>query len=338
MILGRNSLWISYSAICDFEKCKRAYYYKHIYRNHKNNNRIQIVNPYLSLGSIVHEAIEGVAGFSVEERNKTSLVKRYNSFWKNYTGKKGGFISEKQEKEFKERGLKMVKRAEKSPIIKKPAYNTNSGLPKMNLFPGVELVGNIDWIEILPSKKLHIIDFKTGKNEENGNSLQLPIYYLLAKNNIKEEIEKVSYWYLDKDNDPVSQELNFNEDYLKIVKEKAKNIMNAVENKDFKCSSGYRNCFCCRDFDSVFSGEAEYVGYDDKMKKELYYIVKEDNVIKKISEGTFLDSIEKKIFEERITGSLVNYNSETLEDIKKKIKDNLSNKELRAFINKINKA
>lgn len=345
---SKNTLWISYSAISDFEKCKRAYYYKHLYRNPKNNNRIQIVNPYLSLGSIVHESIEGLSAFSPKERKKISLKDRFNNIWENYKGKKGGFISDKQEEDFKERGEKMIERAENSDLIKKNSLNMNNVFPKLNLFKDVELVGSIDWIEILDSGKSHIVDFKTGKNDESSNSLQLPIYLLLAKENFDRNIEMASYFYLDRDSHPISQKIGSLKFHFEEIKEKANNILKAVQKKDFSCSSGYKNCYHCREFDYIFSGTAEYVGYDDKMKKELYYIVKEELVLERISNGKFLDEFEKDILDMKLKNTSMEEiikktkeNKSLIEEkiinIKNKLKDNLSSKELKAFINKINK-
>lgn len=343
---NRNIIWISHSAIADFEKCNRAYYYKHLYRNPKNNNRIQIVSPYLSLGIAVHETIEELASFPVEKRKEIPLIERYDEIWENYRGKKGGFISEEQEEEFKKRGEEMIKRAEGSKVLSGPALDTNNSFPKLSLFQGIELVGSIDWIEILPSKELHIIDFKTGKNEEENDSLQLPIYLLLARKNFDKNIKKASYWYLDKDSEPVLKKTGDIERYLEEIKKKALQISEAVKKKDFACSSGYKNCFHCRDFDAVFSGAAEYVGFDDKMKKEMYYLIKEDNVMKRISGGSFLDNLQKDIFEMKIEGKNTEEISEALDcsllnieeevnKIKEKLKENLSTKELQAFIKRM---
>ena len=342
---ANNTIWISYSGISDFEKCKRAYYYKHIYRNPKNNNRIQIVSPYLSLGTVVHETIERVAFFSPEKR--VNLLQSYEKIWEIYSGKKGGFVSEEQEQEFKQRGREMVLRAEKSPIIKNPVF-TFSGLPKFNLFENVELVGSIDWAEIMPSRGIHIIDFKTGKNGEKNDSLQLPIYYILARENFKKKIEKASYWYLNSSEKPVSQDLGDTEAHLKKIKQIALKIKEAIMHNDFSCSSGYKTCFACRDFDAVFSGTAENVGFDEKMKKELYYLVSGQGSIKRMSQGSALKGRQKKIFGLRVKGktfedigrelkiSKKEIERESLE-IKKALKDNLSNKELKAFIEEIKK-
>jgi len=76
-----SKIWISHTGLSDFQSCKKAYYYKHIYRNPKNNSKIQIVNPYLSLGSAVHETIE--------ENKGEDFLKRFEKIWQKYTGKKG---------------------------------------------------------------------------------------------------------------------------------------------------------------------------------------------------------------------------------------------------------
>ena len=54
---------------------------------------------------------------------------------------------------------------------------------------------------------MRIIDFKTGRNDEDEDSFQLPIYYLLLTNLQKENgknkiynIKEAAYWYLDYEN------------------------------------------------------------------------------------------------------------------------------------------
>ncbi|MDD5606445.1 MAG: PD-(D/E)XK nuclease family protein [Candidatus Pacebacteria bacterium] len=317
-----SKIWISHTGLSDFKTCKKAYYYKHIYRNPKNNNKIQIVNPYLSLGSAVHETIE--------ENKKEDLLQRFEKIWLKYKGKKGGFSFKEQEQEFKKRGEKMIKNAQKSKILKKPTFPTNGILPKMPLFKNIELVGSIDWIEVLPDNSLHIIDFKTGKNEEKEDSLQLFIYYFLAAYNFKKKIKKISYWYLDKDSEPLPKNLKNLDKALSLLKKQALEIKKTVLNNDFICNSGYKNCFHCQEFNDIFSGKAEYVGFDQRMKKELYYIPKKKDIISKILKQDFLTEKEKKIFEKRIQGEKASLL--TGEKIKKKLKDNLDNKELRILL------
>lgn len=317
-----NKVWISHTGLNDFQACHKAYYYRHIYRNPKNNKKIQIVNPYLSLGSAVHEAIE--------EDKKENLLERFENIWKKYEGKRGGFAYSKQEKEFKKRGVEMIKNAQKSKILKKPTFPTNGTFPKLTLFKNVDLVGSIDWIEVLPDGSLHIIDFKTGKNEEKEDSLQLYIYYFLASHSYKKKVKKVSYWYLDKDSEPVTKQIKNPEKALDKIKKQAREMQKTILSNKFPCTSDYNNCFYCKEFNDIFSGLAEYVGIDDKMNKELYYLVKKKDVLAKIREEGFLNKSEKELFEKRIKGEKIP--EKKAEIIKKKLKDNLENKELKILL------
>ncbi len=308
--------WISYTGLSDFQKCKKSYYYRHIYKNPKTGKKIQIVNPYLSLGSAVHETIE--------DNKDEDLLKRFKKIWRKYKGKKGGFAYKKQEDFFKKRGEKMIKTAQESEILKKPNFKKKS-LPKMPLFKDVELVGSIDWIEVLSDNSFHIIDFKTGKNREKEASLQLFIYYLLACYNYKRKIKRASYWYLDRDSEPIPKEIKNIDKHLSLIKKQALEIKKAVSEDNFSCN--FRNCFYCRDFNNIFSGRAEYVGYDEKMNKELYYIAKEKDIVAKVLEEDFLDDKEKEMFQRKRK-----INSEKEKDqLKKKLKENLDNKELKAL-------
>ena len=272
-----QTLWISHSAISDFGACPKLYYYKSLYRSSLTNNRIQVASPYLTLGSAVHQALEELSGLPPKERFKASLIKRFEKIWKETAGKKGGFVDLDQEEAFKKRGKKMLKKVQDNPhVIENPSYSSNGSFPKVKLFGDKEivLVGNIDWVEILPSGGLHIIDFKTGKNEEKQGSLQLPIYLILATYNFERPIEKFSYWYLDKDDGPKTVELEPLQSYIPIIREKALSIEKAIEDGQFACQSNYRSCFKCREYDNVVRGSAEYVGYDGERGKDLFFVNK----------------------------------------------------------------
>jgi len=343
---SRKTLWVSHSSITDFKSCLRLYYFKNIYRNPKTGNRIQLVNPYLSLGIAVHEAIDEVADLSPSKRLKISLLKEFEKKWKEYSGRKGGFVSYEQEKEFKERGIEMIKKFQKSDLLKSKSLSKKNILPKISLSENIELVGSLDWIELLPNNELHIIDFKTGRAEESKDSLQLQIYKILAEKNYGFKTKKLSYWYLDKDDYPKEKKINSQKESMKKIKEKAFQIENTIKKGDFSCSSGYFKCFQCREYEGILSGKAEYVGIDPKMNKELYFSVNNNGVFRRIEEGIFLNDIEKKIFKMRINKKNINYIQEDTQltnkkietlifDIKKKIKDNLSKKELKLFVQEL---
>ncbi len=316
---------------------------EYIYRNPNTGNRIQIVNPYLSLGSAVHETVEYLSEISVKERSKISLKERFEKIFDTYKGKRGGFISKNKEDLFKERGIKMVSRFETSSLIKKPTLQTKTNFPSVDLFPDkdIKLVGSLDWIEDLPSGGAHIIDFKTGNGKENNDSLQLPIYAILAEKNISKKVEKASYWYLQHDDLPTEREIGDISVVLEKVKEVSLNIKEAIKDNNFPCSYPGR-CFACGDYDRVFGGDAEMIGTDKARKKDNFCVFKEKDIMEKVIDDDFLDEREKKIFEMRMEKPLLDISKELnlspeksemiAGDIKKKLKNNLSIPELKVII------
>ncbi len=346
--MDSKKIWVSHSSITDFNNCPKLYFFKSVYRNPKTGNRIQLVNPYLSLGSAVHDTIDEVVNLPLLKRKKTSLTKNYRKIWKKYSGKKGGFVSEKQESEFKKRGGKMIKKVENSGILAKKSLKKTDNLPKADLCKNIGLVGSFDWIEVLKNNNLHIIDFKTGKSEEKKNSWQLPIYQILAEKNYNKNVEKLSYWYLEKNNKPISKELINTNTFIEKIKAKAREIKKNIDENNFSCNFSYNSCYWCRDYESIVSGEAEYVGFDEKMKKDLYFLNNGEFILRKIEDANFLNLTEKKILKIRIKGksakeageetnlSNIKIKSKIFE-IKKKIKDNLTKKELLIFIKELNK-
>ena len=59
----------------------------------------------------------------------------------------------------------------------------------------VSISGKFDRIDELENNNLRIIDFKTGKNQQNYS--QLEFYKLLAELNFERPVETVSFYYLN---------------------------------------------------------------------------------------------------------------------------------------------
>ena len=201
-----SAVWVSHSSISDFLKCPRAYYLRNMYKDPLTGHKITVVTPPLALGGAVHEVIESLASLPAEERLKISLIKKFDPVWLKYTGKFGGFKNYSEEEVYRDRGIQMLMNLQENPgPIVNPAIRIKTGsmgLPNYYLSEkdNIILCGKIDWLEYLPeSDSVHVIDFKTGKNEESDDSLQLPIYLLLATNTQTKKVTKASYWYLDND-------------------------------------------------------------------------------------------------------------------------------------------
>ena len=342
----KKYLWISHSAINTFDRCPQAYYYQYQYRNPETGNRLQIVNPYFSLGLSVHQTIEELASMSVKERLEISLRDRFEDIWKDYSGKQGGFISEKQEKEFKDRGEMMIDRVVNSDFLEKPSTEIKEQVPSIDLIPekDIKLVGSLDWIRVMKGSGYHIIDFKTGKNKESKNSLQLPIYNILANEKLDGDVKKFSYWYLNSDDELTPYELGSIEESLEIIKEKALEIERHVDNNDYPCHYNGK-CFACGDYHRIFNGQAEFLGTDPDSGKDLYFVFDEDDIVRKLIDSEVFDIKEEKVFEMRMNGSNLQKIGDELRmqeeklkkitgSIKKKMVKELSSKEVRLLINK----
>jgi len=271
--------WVSHSSISDFIACPRAYYLNNVYKDPKTGHKISITSPPLALGQAVHEVIESLSVLPVEKRFDKSLIEKFNIVWKKVSGKKGGFLNDEVEHAYKSRGEEMLRKVMKNPgPLKNLAVKINMDLPYYWLSEedNIILCGKIDWLEYLEkSESVHIIDFKTGKKAEDKKSLQLPIYYLLVSNTQKRKVEKASYWYIDKSDEPIEQKLpDMEKSYKKILKI-AKEMSLARKLNRFVCPHK-TGCYKCKPLEKVVNKKAEFVGVNE-YKQDMYILNNETN-------------------------------------------------------------
>lgn len=257
-----TAVWVSNSSINDFLACPRLYYLRNVYKDPKTGHKINIINPSLALGQIVHEVLEALSFLPAQDRLKESLLDNYNVAWEKVTGRLGGFHDADEELEVKERGRKMMQRVmdNPAPLLNK-AIKIKQELPNYYLSTdeNIILCGRIDWLEyVAADDSVHIIDFKTGKYDERPDSLQLPIYHLLVKNCQSKRVSKASYWYLDRNNEPTEVELSSIEDSYNTVLTLAKKVKQTRLKRDYSCRKN--GCRDCRPFEAILKGEAEFVG------------------------------------------------------------------------------
>lgn len=260
-----TAVWISHSSISDFLKCPRAYFLNNVYKDPKSGHKIMLMQPPLALGQAVHKTIEALSILPVENRLKESLLLKFNQAWKKVSGKFGGFKSLAEENEYKRRGTEMIKRVinNPGPILHK-AVKIKGDLPHYYLSEkeNIILCGKIDWLEYIPEDdSLHIIDFKTGRNDEKENSLQFPIYHLLVKNCQKRKVSRASYWYLDRDDAPIEVPIpDLNEAHDRVCSIAIK-IKEARSKRNFVCPR--HGCFVCNPLEAIVRGEGQFVGESD---------------------------------------------------------------------------
>jgi ATP-dependent helicase/DNAse subunit B len=315
-----SAVWVSHSSMGDFLKCPRCYFLHNVYKNPKTRRKISIVSPALALGSAVHETLESLAEVSAEKRQEffkrnasgkpEKLLEKFEKAWSAVSGKKGGFapviapisatgVSDlTEEAGHKARGVSMLERvaAHPEPLIEKTIRFGGAKMDAGGMLPNfflsetdnIILCGKLDWLIYRPADdSVHILDFKTGKNEETADSLQLPIYLLLLDRLQKRTVSGASYWYLDRDDKPFEVSLpTVTESFDRVIEvarqvKKARDIYAAqvvTQKKDgksaaepFLCPQGIAGCFACKPFEKIVRGEAEYVGVGE-YNQDLYIV------------------------------------------------------------------
>lgn len=270
-----TAVWVSHSSINDFRRCPRSYYLKNIYKDPKTNHKIKLMAPSLALGAAVHEVLESLSILPRDKRFDEPLLVAYDRAWAKVSGKKGGFFDESTEYKYKTRGADMLRRVMNHPgPINLPAVKIKEDLPYywISTEDNIILCGKIDWLEYLPeTDSVHIIDFKTGKVEEDEDSLQLPIYHLLVKNCQKRNVTKASYWYLESSDTLTEKTLPDIEEAHRKVLAIAKEMKLARQLNRFKCPGGEEGCRDCRPLERILNREAEYVG-EDGYRADVYIL------------------------------------------------------------------
>lgn len=265
-----SAVWLSHSSISDYLKCPRMYYLKNIYRDPKTNKKITLVHPSLSVGQTVHEVIDALSRLPVESRWSLPIDGIFASAWKKVTGKFGGFHTKEAEEESKKRAWNMLSHLIANPgPLKNKAIKLRQELPYFWLsdVDNLILCGKIDWLEYKDeTDSVHIIDFKTGKHDEDPDSLQLPIYFLLVKNSQTRPITGVSYWYLDKDEEPIGMPIPDEKKAYNLLLEIGKKISVARKLEHFKCTKK-DGCVFCWPYEAIIIGNAEYVGINEYGQK-----------------------------------------------------------------------
>lgn len=261
-----SAVWVSHTSICDFLQCPRAYFLKHVYKDPVSNHKIKLMSPPLALGQAVHEVIESLSILPVDQRFQEPLIQKFESAWKKVSGLRGGFADAQTEQRYKLRGEEMLNRVSLHPgPLARQAVKVKMDLPNYWLSEeeNIILCGKIDWLEYLPvTDGVHIIDFKTGKNDEDGDSMQFPIYLLLASNTQKRKVEKASYWYLERSDDLTECPLPNEQDAKKRILDVARKVKLARTLGKFSCAQG-NGCNFCKPYESILMGGATLVGTDE---------------------------------------------------------------------------
>lgn len=286
-----SAIWVSHSSISDFRHCPRRYYLANVYRDPRTRHKLALTSPSLALGSAVHETLESLSVLPLADRFKIPLLERFQSAWNKISGAKGGFPDPDTEAIYKQRGEDMLRRVVAHPgPLERLAVKIKTDLPHYWLSEADNLIlcGRLDWLEYDPADdSVSVLDFKTGRKDEPEDSLQLPIYYLLAHNCQTHPVKKLSYWYLERDDAPTSATLPDLDNASSIVLKYAKEIKLARALERFKCpawpaeasakAAGVKGCKYCEPYEQILRGEAQFIG-TDASSRDIYSLLGKNGV------------------------------------------------------------
>lgn len=282
MAFNPNAVFISPSSIADFKTCPQLYYYRNVYRSPKTGLKITLVNPKLALGQAVHSTLHRFLFGSLASKSQEQLTAVFNTLWADYTGEKGGFSTNEEEIQIKERGYKMLQRFWNNEHFRSVCPIKIADFPKLELGDDIILTGLLDWVEKEEDGTCHIVDFKTGESEARSDSVQLPVYAVLASGYLKTKNLKASYWYLDKDEILQDYKLPDLEETKTNLQKLGLIIKMARQTSSFSCPSGLGSCWACRDFKEIVAGKGRLVAVDSVRKQEIYIVksqVEEDQPV-----------------------------------------------------------
>lgn len=275
-----SPIFLSYTSLNDFLRCKRAYYLKNVYRDPKTAFRLQIVSPQLTLGSTVHDAIRWYfeqpqqpshnRRFQDSSEAYEQLVGQFKKLWQRFRLKRGGFISLEEEATFGKRGLEMLKNF----LVNAHQLDRLAPLrrfPKYGLLEEVILTGNTDHVGIREDGSLRVVDFKTGVHDED-NPLQLHIYALLSESSYRRRVSSVAFWYLDREQAPREAAIDDLKKTADWLKQKAEEVKQAHQESSWICVKSPEVCTDCAAYSALLDGAGEFMFTDFNYKKLVYFL------------------------------------------------------------------
>ena len=203
----------SYSKLGLFLKCKKQYHFNYLDPEVAPiKKQFRKPRDYKTLGQAVHGAITLLYHLPVQERTLENLKNCLEKAWfseiepkkKPPLGKAGGFLDLRHERKVYANALRILKNFFNLKDLNPDLFY----LPTRNIkdsFDDYErlitplsgeffISGKFDRIDKLKDGTLKIIDFKTGK--ENQDRFQLDFYKLLAELNFGVKVKTLSFYYL----------------------------------------------------------------------------------------------------------------------------------------------
>lgn len=162
---------LSHSSITTYNDCPKKFYFRYILKIPEKPKH------YFSFGKAVHAALEAMYS-SPCRPNLTALLQAYDSAWSSE-----GYKDKPAEKKAHAEGEVMISKYYE---INAPGWTpcVSTEMRFDVVIEGVRLTGFIDRVDSMPGDRIHIIDYKTGRELEPGREAgdeQLTMYQLACE-------------------------------------------------------------------------------------------------------------------------------------------------------------
>ena len=187
-------LYVSPNKLKIWLECPRKYWHYYIYEPTKYQ---EPPRPYYTLGESVHETLNSFYSLVPQIRTRERLFDQFELHWNLAKNKEGGFKDDEDEQKYKNRAVKMLKNFYENEDTHAVPYKLSPTRTKyFPLTKTIMLGGKIDRVDLEADGTLHIIDYKTGK-EDIDDPYQLSIYDILVREWLKKDVSKLSYLHLE---------------------------------------------------------------------------------------------------------------------------------------------
>ncbi len=191
----------SHYKINTYNTCPQKYFFEYLDEDLAPIKRqIKKPRPELEVGNVVHVTLFNY--FKEPKANRTFLTLKniLASTWKPPRGKEYGFTDLDEERLWFKDALLMLKtfyehQSEDQHLFYVPDPYSREEFIKIPLGEDLTLLGKVDRIDEEDDSSLHIIDYKTGRSQEDDD-FQVMTYVILAKQKFNREVKKASYFYL----------------------------------------------------------------------------------------------------------------------------------------------
>lgn len=179
---------LSHSSISLYNECPQKYKFKYVDKIPEKPRH------FFSFGQSVHTALEFFYGVKTPAApSLEDVLKHYRENWVS-----AGYKDERQETEYFEQGRGILARFHdkhakdfKLPFFVEYAFTFE--------VDGVPVTGRIDRVDKLDDGRLHVLDYKTGKQLQTGRidtDSQLTMYQLACEKQLGAEVAELTFYHL----------------------------------------------------------------------------------------------------------------------------------------------